>query len=226
MSRLKIILSFSLLTAALLLSSCDININNDEDHNIHGSGRIVTEDRHITECVGVKVKTIGNVYIKQGSTQSVVVEADDNIIRDALTKYEDGILVVGLRDGEYSNITLNYYVTLENISELKIEGAGNINCREPIHSPDLYSSISGAGNIYLDGSGENLVCSIYGAGNITAKDYISQRCKAFVNGAGNCSVFVTDQLDAAINGAGTIYYYGNPSDIKTSITGIGQIIKR
>ena len=39
-------------------------------------------------------------------------------------------------------------------------------------------------------------------------------------------MYATNELDATVNGAGTIYYYGNPPTVKTSISGVGQIVPR
>ena len=136
------------------------------------------------------------------------------------------MLVIGLKDGSYSNVTLKAYISLKTIRSLTINGAGNIATQNSLSCDNLYVTINGAGNIVVKGTGDYLNSLINGAGNITAKEFLVARCKAYVNGAGNCSVYTSDELDATVNGAGNIYYYGNPPVVRASITGVGQIIRK
>ena len=199
------------------------NIYGPNHNQIIGSGKIVTQTRNLSDCSGLILKNVGNIYLIQADSQSVLIEADDNIIDKVITVKENGSLLTGLPDGSYSGITLNIHVTLKSVDELIIEGAGNIYCGGQVHSDNLYCSINGAGNIRLKGYGDYLNCIINGAGNINAKEYTAAKCTAVVNGAGNCILYVTDRLDAIVNGVGSIVYYGNPANVNTSVTGVGQI---
>ena len=203
-----------------------VNINDDNGETIHGSGKIVSQIRTVDECSGLMIKNLGNVYLTQDDNQSIVIEADYNIIDQVITKKENDMLVVGLKDGSYSNVTLKAYVSLKTIESLTINGAGNITTLNSLSCDNLYITINGAGNITVKGNGNYLNSLINGAGNITAKEFPVATCKAYVNGAGNCTINVTDELDATVNGAGNIYYYGNPSTVRTSISGVGRIIKK
>jgi hypothetical protein len=205
--------------------ACDDSSNITNNDTIYGSGHIVSQTRTVQECSGLIIQNIGNVYFTQANEQSIRVEADDNIIDDVISRKEDGLLLVGLKDGSYSNITLKIYVSLKTISNLSINGAGNISVENDILCDTLKCTINGAGNILIKGSTNCFDCLVNGAGNITASDFISNKCKAIVNGAGTITVYVSEELDASIIGAGTIYYYGNPPIVSTSISGLGQIIK-
>jgi len=209
----------------IILYGCDKSNINDDD-TIHGSGKIVSQTRDVEECSGLTIKNMGNVYLTQADIQSIRVEADDNIIDDVITRKENGELVVGLEDGSYSNITLKIYVSLKTIESLSIQGAGNIYGQNSFECDSLDCVINGAGNINVQGNGNYQNCFINGAGNINAENFIVEKCKVFVNGAGTCTVNVTEDLDASVNGAGTIFYYGNPSNVRTSITGVGQITSK
>jgi len=213
--------------AFVVFYGCDNTTNIDDDNDtIQGSGEIVTQTRTVNECSGLSIKSFGDVYLTQDDNQSIRIEADDNIIDQVITREENGVLVVGLENGSYSNVTLRVYASLKTIESLAINGAGSITAQNSINSDNLYLTINGAGNIYIQGEGNYLNCLINGAGNISAKEFTTAACKAYVNGAGNCTVYVTDELDATVNGAGNIFYYGNPPVVKISITGIGQIIRK
>lgn len=213
--------------AFVVFYGCDNTTNIDDDNGtIRGSGKIVTQTRTVNECSGLSIKSFGDVYLTQDDTQSIRIEADDNIIDQVITRKENGVLVVGLENGSYSNVTLRVYASLKTIESLAINGAGSITAQNSFNCDNLYLTINGAGNIYIQGEGNYLNCLINGAGNISAKEFTTAACKAYVNGAGNCTVYVTDELDATVNGAGNIFYYGNPPVVKISITGVGQIIRK
>jgi Putative auto-transporter adhesin, head GIN domain len=204
-----------------------ININDPVNGNsIHGSGNLVSQPREITECNGIKVLSIGNIYLTQDNTQKIRVEADDNIIDYVTTKEQNGILLVGLKNGSYSDVTLNVYVSLKTIKNLSIEGSGSIISQNSISTDLLSSVIDGSGNINIKGQSNYLYGVINGSGNINAEKLTTIKCDAVVNGSGICTLNVTDELNAAINGSGTIIIYGNPVNVNSSITGSGSIISK
>lgn len=226
-SEIKVLL---FLLSVIILAGCgnEINLNdsNNDHQQIYGSGRIVTQERFVSECSGIDIRNVGNVYLIQDSLQSVIIEADDNIIDKIFTYRQNGNLVVGLDDGSYSNIKLNIYVSLKAIKNLIINGAGKIISDNSLNCDNLTCLINGAGNIEITGSGNYLDCSVTGAGNIDSKNYITSKCKAAVYGTGNCTIYVNDELDAYVSGVGSIIYYGNPPIVQASVSGIGQIVRK
>jgi hypothetical protein len=210
---------------AMFFTGCRDHYNHSSEP-IYGSGNIVKERRAIQECAGVLIKSTCDVILAQGDEQSIVVEADDNIIDEVFTRKENGILAVGLNDGEYSRIKVKVYVTLRSVQKLVIDGAGNISATEPFYSDNLMVVINGAGNIMINGDGNYLNCTVNGAGNIQADQYASKKVDAIVNGAGNCFVNATNELTASVYGVGSIYYYGNPPSLKTFVGGVGRVVKK
>lgn len=198
----------------------------NENSNIKGSGRIISETRNVGECQGIFIASAGNVIVSEGSSQSIRVEADDNIIDEVITEKVNGMLKVGLKNKSYSNINVKVYVSLFKVQRLEIQGAGNIKSEEELGVDSLYLLINGAGNIEVKGSGNFLNCLINGAGNIESQQFVTKECIAVTKGVGNCTVNVTEKLNARVEGVGSIIYYGNPPDVSTSITGVGNIVKK
>jgi hypothetical protein len=209
---------------ALIVAGCSEKNQINDPH--YGSGRIATQVRNVSECNSVNIRYAGNVYLTQDNTQTVRVEADDNIIDDVITQGENGVLSVGLQSGSYKDVTVRIYMSLKTIEGISINGVGNITVQNKITGDQLSCTINGAGDIYLNGSYSKLNCLINGAGNINAFDLIAKSCTAGVSGTGNCSINVTESLDASIQGVGNITYDGNPGMVKSSISGIGKISHR
>ena len=209
----------------VLLYGCTEN-DSINSNSIYGSGKIVSETREVNECNGIKISNYGNVYLTQDSVQKIRVEADDNIMDYVITKEQDGVLQVGLKDGSYSKITLNFYVSLKTISSLSIEGSGSILSENQLTCDKLSTVINGSGNIIVKGESNYLYGVINGSGNINAEKLTASKCDAVINGSGACTLFVTDALNASINGSGTIIYYGKPPNVNTSISGSGSIVSK
>ena len=207
----------------IILAGCNNSSSINEPDTITGSGRLVIQERKVDECTGINLRYAGNVYIKQDSVQSILVEADDNIINNVVTQGTDGILSVGLTNGNYSNVTVKIHISLKSIENLTIQGAGNITIQNQLISSRLDCIINGAGDIYLVGSSNSLNCIINGAGNINAFDFVAGSCRVKIIGTGNCYVHAKESLDALITGVGNIIYAGDPGTVSSSVTGVGNI---
>jgi hypothetical protein len=224
MKKFFFISIFLLILLSVLMTGC-MNDSNVNETN-YGSGRIVSQNRSVEECTGINIRYAGNVYLSQGDVQSVRVEADDNIINNVKTYADDGILNVGLDEGNYSNVTVRIYVILKTIDNVTIQGAGNITAENSLVCDQVYCSINGAGDINLNGNANNLTCGINGAGNINALGFPVKTCNARINGTGSCTVNVSEDLDAAISGVGNIIYDGNPTQVKSKVSGVGKISRK
>jgi len=208
---------------SLIFAGCTDSRLLSEPH--YGSGRISTQTRDVSECSSINIRYSGDVILTQDNSQSVRVEADDNLIDDVITQADNGVLSVGLQSGNYKDANIKIYIALKTIKGISINGAGNVAIQNQINGDDLSCIINGAGDIYLNGAYNNLNCLINGAGNINAFDLIAISCTANISGTGNCSVNVTKSLNASIQGIGNITYDGNPT-VKSSISGVGKISHR
>ncbi len=215
----------------IIFPACDVTINSTDSTGKdslteYGSGNLITQQRTAGECTGINIKYAANIILTQDTIQTIKVEADDNIIDDVVTEKQNDILVCGLRKKNYSNVTINIYVSLKLIKELTIEGAGNISVHYPVNCTAIECAITGAGNITLTGKADSMSCKVAGAGNIEAFDFKVKNCSAILTGTGYLNIFVSQSLYASIIGIGNITYDGNPSSVTTSITGMGNITKR
>jgi hypothetical protein len=197
-----------------------------DDDSVIGSGRMVSEERTVAPCTGIRIVGSAKVFLTQDTRQRIRIEADDNIIDLVTTRSENGYLVVGLERGSYSNTTVNVYVSLATIENLEITGAGDITTTHSIQCGVVRCHIEGAGNISLAGTANDQSITIDGAGNVENFDLISSECTATINGTGNCEIHVTQRFDGEINGVGKIVYEGNPREVHTSINGLGTIYPR
>ncbi|MDB4926089.1 head GIN domain-containing protein [Mucilaginibacter sp.] len=207
------------------------------------------EDRHLTGFHAVDVAGSFNVYITQGATESVKVEAPANIIRHIVTEVKGGTLKIFNKD-HFSwgslfgggNRKIVIYVTIKDVNSIALTGSGDVYFKDGINantlrlsltgSGDLYgkinvktlvSDITGSGDIKVSGRADNSKISITGSGDYSGRDLVTVNTVAHVGGSGDASVDVNGNLEASVTGSGDVHYSGNPKSVSKSKTGSGSI---
>jgi len=215
--KIKIYPSLLILSLLIVIPFSGCNDSSEKSELLHGSGKIVSQTRSLDECSGVILQNTGNIYLTQADTQSMRIEADDNIIDKIEIEVDGENLEVGLKKGSYENITCKIYVSLKTISKILINGSGNIIAYN-VKSDELNCKINGSGNINIRGSGNYIDLYINGSGNISAQEFTAKKCKAYINGSGNITLYASEGADTEINGSGNIFYSGNPSGTELGMT--------
>lgn len=211
---------------------------------IEGNGIINSEVREVSSFTKVKSSGSFEVFIAQGNTTEVNVEAEQTILPYIETTVSGGTLLI---DIEGWNSVINHrpmkvYVTTPSLTSVKMSGSGSIET-ELIETGEMELFVSGSGNILtnlsadgvdagVSGSGQIIISgdaadtkfSISGSGNIFANNLASENCRAFVSGSGNMRVFAVETLLADISGSGNVYYKGNP-EIDFHVSGSGKVIR-
>lgn len=233
------------LTTAMLLtlSSCYIDGWNQ---SISGNGRVVDETRNISDFTGVHVSSGIDVYLTQGSSFEVKVEADENLHDVILTEVEGRMLVVktdrvNIRNAKSKKV----HVTLPELTSLKISSAGDCVGQTPFECEDLRISISSAGDLKLEvdadridldisssgdadlaGTAEVFDVNLSSAGDLNAYDLIARKVDVNVSSAGDARVHATEEISATASSAGNIYYKGDARVVHSSSSSAGNISHR
>ncbi len=201
-----------------------------EEHGwVVGSGAIQSEDRDVPAFTAVEVEGSGNVTIRQGSSQFVSVETDDNILPLVKTEVVGGVLHLGLVHGAHvmHMSRLEFSVAAPRVSGIRISGSGNARTASPLRTDSMKLDISGSGSIACDVDASSLEASIGGSGSITsrghaeqvdvmiggsgsveARDLESANASVTINGSGSVTLYATATLTATINGSGSVFYAG------------------
>ena len=238
MKTLKPIIIISILMIGFVQAGCMMHFNCTD-----GSGHIISETRELSSFEKIELEGSGNVYIKQGDGHSVKVETDDNLMEFIITKVEGSTLYL-TTDGNLCPEKLNFYVYVNDLSGVKIEGSGDVFSDDGIKADEFEIEIQGSGDVKMELSANELECEIDGSGDIALKGFAgktslevngsgaldlekfeSESVSVSINGSGDCKIHVTKSLTARVNGSGDIKYTGNPENVNTSVNGSGDIIK-
>jgi hypothetical protein len=210
---------------------------------IKGSGRIVSEDRVLSSFVQIEIIGSSNLILTQDTTQTLRIEADDNIIPRVLTEVVGQKLVIETKGSFSSDHAINVYVSIPELKNLKVKGSGDVSGDSIFYGSDLNLEIDGSGDINLRIEYQSLTSKIYGSGDYimngivglqvvkvagsgkyNAKGLQSRTCLIEVSASGDAEISVSEKLDVLINGSGDVLYFGNPQ-LDTRIKGTGKLQK-
>lgn len=213
---------------------------------LRGSGNIITESREVSDFSRVRLDGAGTLTITQGETESLEIEADDNILPALSSNVDENTLILSIEDKWWQQSVIptekiNYTLTVIDLSDITINGAADLDI-EDFETSSLTIKINGAGNIEiidltanefnfeingtangkLSGEVDEISIMVNGMGNVNADDLLTSTADVEINGLGNATVWAEDLLSVSISGGGSLSYYGSPT-ISQNISGSGDI---
>jgi len=207
----------AVLLLALVATGCSGGAGGTE-----GSGNVQTQDRPVPAFDSIDFSGAGTVTIEQTGTDSLQVQADDNVQGLLTSEVEGTTLKLGTRPGApVGRATVNYRITVRRLGGVVLSGAGTVTATG-INGPDLSLANSGAGSLTVSGSTEQLNVDLIGLGSIDTRGLVAQAADVSVGGAGTATVNAARTLDARITGVGNIVYLGTPA-VTQSVTGLGTV---
>ena len=203
-----------------------------------GSGNLETEEYAFANFTRVEIGSAFEFEIKQSSSFSINVTADDNVIDYVQVSQIGQTLKIRLKTVPGLRlVTLRASVTMPQLHSLTASGAShgtvsNFNSTEDLDikvsgasrvTGDITASnvdfdISGASTIQLEGSANDILASVSGASHLNLDDFTVDNADVNFSGASSGTVNLNGRLDADLSGASKLWYIGEPimGDIDTS----------
>ena len=240
MIKKALVITASLLLGLITLVSAGCNYID----GIDGNGKVVKETRKVEAFDGIKIGGAFKVFISQGSTESLVVEADENLMSIIETEVRGGKLVVNTTENIRRSKKLDLYITVKTLESIDISGAVELKSEGKLELGNLSfegsgaseielnftadhvdGNFSGASDIDLSGSANSCRFDLSGASELDAEDFIVKEFDLELSGAGDAEINVTDKLKARASGAANIRYLGDPK-VDSEVSGAGSVKKR
>lgn len=210
-----------------------------------GSGNVVEEVREVSGFSKIELNGVGNLIIDQSGNESLRIEAEDNLISKIVTEVENDTLKIKesknwINWSFWPTEDVNFYLTVENLESVVINGSGSVtsenlvaekfdlkisgsaNGEVNLNVDELTTDINGSGELTMTGSAATQKFTVSGAGKYYAQELTGQSAEVTINGSGEATVNVTDQLTVDISGSGDVQYLNSPN-INQSISGSGNI---
>jgi Putative auto-transporter adhesin, head GIN domain len=213
----------TVLVALILITGCVFNLGSS---GVQGSGIVRTESRSVTGFSSINFKSEGKVTVQQTGKESLTINAEDNLLPLLETRVADRILYLGT----VNNVDINPTKPIEFIMEVKslesfdMTGVGSIEAKG-IQGKQLTVTLTGVGNMTIDGSADFLDLRLNGIGSYRGERFKTKQANVYSDGVGSAVLNVSDQLDASVSGVGSVEYIGSPK-IQKSGRGLGNIKQR
>jgi hypothetical protein len=207
-----------------LLIRHDVSQGPSGSNGVQGSGLAATQTRSLPTFSGVELTGSNDVTVRVGRKQSVVVYADDNLLRRVTTEVHAGSLVIGDTPGSFTTKSpMSVEVAVPSLTALTLSGSGIISVAG-IEGQSLTVRLSGSGVLRATGAATRLVVTLAGSGDAQLEQLVARDVRAVVSGSGRILVTATNSLDASVPGSGAIIYSGSPARVTSSITGSGAVV--
>jgi hypothetical protein len=208
-----------------------------------------SETRLFTKLTGVHHKGVGILLITQGDKDELRIEAAPEIREKIITEVKDGVLVIRhdndfvdwMRLWTHSIDPLRFFLTIREISYIKLSGAGTVKApsikgeslelinsgagSQTIENLDVIKfkvELSGAGSMDIAGKVDEQIIKLSGAGSYNGTKLDSRSTEVKLSGVGSASVWAQEVLDTNLSGIGSVEYYGDPKVTK-KVSGLGSL---
>lgn len=200
------------------------------------------ETRPVSSFHAVQVSHAFEVVITQGNEEALAVSSNNkDDIQYIRTSVENGVLKIWQADDKKwwpKNRKLKAYISVKNLDAIRASGATDINIEGGLRASNLklhltgasdFSGqlqvaqrlevdLSGASDITITGSADNMIIEASGASEVKAYDFRVNNCSVEASGASGVQITVDKELSAELSGASHVSYKGGGliRNIKTS----------
>ncbi len=173
----------------------------------------------------VKSDGVMDIDITVGSAQTVVVKGPDEEIAKIKFQVVDGALSItgpqSRHDVFFSN-DCKVIVTVPALRLFKGKGVGEVVIKN-IDNDRIDLAYEGVGSLEASGKTKWLRLKGNGVGGIDTRKLLAVDADVDFDGVGEVDVYVSNHLNAVVNGVGSLTYYGKPKSVNKSADGIGSI---
>jgi hypothetical protein len=209
---------------------------------LEGNGKVITENRNTTKFSKINSSGAFILKIKQGTAESIVVQADENLLPEIKTVVNGNTLTIdfGKNDVKPSK-SIVIELTVVELEGIDISGSCDIigvgdwhfqnfalNCSGATESvftlfaKKFTTDASGSCKLVVKGRVDESVYEISGAGELVASTLESKKVTLDISGSGDAEVFATEFLNVDCSGASEVRYKGSPK-ITQDVSGASSI---
>ncbi|MBC7454092.1 MAG: DUF2807 domain-containing protein [Massilia sp.] len=235
------------LGAAILLLTAVVSViaaapslaRGGSSERVQGSGTVKLETRAPGHFSGVALSLPAQLALRIGSTESVTIETDANLLPLIETVVENGTLHIraARRNVNIDTRHLTIVVQARAIDKLALGGSGTIEADalrankvsidlggsgainvKRVDSEVLVIHVGGSGKLNVGaGAAKTVTLSLAGSGDVDLGKLQSVDASVNLAGSGDATLAVREHLNVAIVGSGNVNYHGDPTLSKTVI---------
>ncbi len=238
---MKTIWSVTFIILIFAGTSCFIDVR----ETVYGNGNVVSEERTVDDFDGLKVSSGIDVFIKQGSEISLLLEADENLHEVIRTEVVDNTLRIYTDQNIRSARSKKIYLVYKELNSIRVSSAGDVKGENTLQTGKLRIDLSSAGDLELDLKADAVYCDVSSsgdarlsgttdlleadlssAGDLHAYELIARKCKVSCSSAGDARVYGTEEFELNSSSAGSIYYRGEGNVVNARTSSAGSVVRK
>jgi hypothetical protein len=185
------------------------------------------ETRPVPGFTGINASGVYDITVTKGNTESLTIEAEDEVIQYVRSEVRDGVLHLSLNNrNKLNNIkTLKASIVMRNLDHVTLSGACKLTAND-LFTPDKFKAgCSGASTIDVNINTGQLNMEASGASNIrmianvTGDTYLNLSGASKVRGE-----LKSGNVKFNISGVGSIELTGSTTDVKIDTSGTSKIM--
>ena len=176
------------------------------------------EVRQVEYFNSINIKGAYETEIVCQQEQSVEIQAPEDILTLVKTEVRDDILFIFPKNKIPKDKNINIKISAINLRSIDTSGANNIQVNN-LKNKQTNINFDGSSNSKISGETEELNVTISGQANFDAQKFVSQRVNLDLSGSVKVDVQANEELNITMNGAGAIFYYGDPKTVTRNVQG-------
>lgn len=196
--------------AASLASQCTVEVGDGgcsgSSHKVYGSGNVVRREHALSGISGVKLATIGTLYIAFGDMEELAIEAEDNLHEYFETDVRRGILEIKTRKN--TNLRpkkpVKYYLTVKKLDAIAISSSGDIEAPD-IESDRFSVAVTSSGTLEMgDLDTRHFSVAISSSGDVDMGDLNASSVDVAMSSSGSLDIEggAVENQDISISSSG------------------------
>ena len=215
----------------IIISSCS---------HTTGSGNIISEHRPAGNFDAITVGGGFEVEVKIGPVTSVVVEADDNIIKYIETQTIGNTLKISTEDlHNYNNVHMKVFITTPSLKMIKSSASAEVvvqdvlvntgkstfkassgsSIKTAVDAPEVDADASSGASITLEGKTQSYTSEASSGAEIKSRDLLSENTTVKVSSGASAKVHASVSLNATASSGASVTYHGAANVNKTVSSG-------
>lgn len=220
----------------LLMSVVSVSVNAIEQslNSKTTVDKVVDKKHDLPPFNAISLSGMGDLYITQADEQNLMVEAETTLLPLVEVSVRNKTLYLNVKNAaQHKQAKITYYLSIQAIQSIRSSSSSSIVIKDGLETDlltlslsnfgyanlnirvkKLVAKIDGGAKLELQGSAQEQVIQIIGAGEVDAKKLVGSKAVVDIGGNGIVSAHVSDSLAASISGAGVLGYCGDPVLIK------------
>ena len=183
------------------------------------------ETRQVDHFDDINIRGAYSTEIVCQAEQSVELQSPEDILSLITTEVSNNTLFIFPKVDLPPDTRINLKISAIDLRNIDTLGANNIQI-DNLNNQQTNINFDGSSNSKISGETKDLNITISGQAKLDAREFASQKVHLNLSGSVMAEVKAEEELHIAMNGAGAIYYHGNPQTQTRNIQGPVFIGKR